>query len=321
MSTGTMPNLSNGPTGGAHAEAIEPKPRILFVGLGTMGLPMASNLVRAAFPVEGHDIDAAAVAAFSRAGGEATMDIAAAAARASVIVTMLPDDAIVTRVLAPDAGLLAVARPGTLVIEMSTTSPSTKIELARLAQQRGIDFIECPVGKTMEHAVAGTLTLMAAGDIRWIDKARPVLLAMGNDLHICGDIGAGSAIKLINNALVACINAASIEALVVGTKANLDLETMINVFRTTMAWNNALALGLPRKALRRDFKPGFMTKLAHKDVRLALAMAQELGVPMKQGEAACDILEQALEDGFGGDDTSGSMLRVCESRGGVRLSL
>ena len=96
---------------------------------------------------------------------------------------------------------------------------------------------------------------------------------------------------------------------------------MIDVFRTTMAWNNALAVGLPKKALRRDFKPGFMTRLAHKDVGLALSMAKALDVPMMQGEAAYAVLEQALRDGFAADDSAGSMLRVCESRGGVQLSL
>lgn len=314
-----MQNLSN----------LEPRPsperprgpRVLFVGLGTMGLPMASNVARAGFDVAGFDTNAEAVAALVRAGGSAAATPAAAAATVDVIITMLPDDAVVTRVLKSDDALLSHARPGTLVIEMSTTSPSTKIALAAIAGVRGVDFIECPVGKTMEHAIAGTLALMAGGDASLIDKARPVLAAMGNELHLCGAVGAGSAIKLINNALVACINAASIEALVAGRKANLDIALMMSVFKTTMAWNNALAVGLPRKALRRDFKPGFMTRLAHKDVALALAMARDLDAPMTQGEAAYAILDSALQQGFANDDTPGSMLRVCEAKGRVELSL
>ena len=316
-----MANLSKEATEVAVNSRVDGTRTVLFAGLGTMGLPMARNLVRAGFDVLGSDPNAAAVAALATAGGHDAGEAAAAAARADFIVTMLPDDAVVLGVLQGDGGLLGWARPGTLVIEMSTTAPATKVALAEQARQRGLDFIECPVGKTMEHAIAGTLTLMAAGDPRSIDKARPVLAALGNDLHVCGDVGAGSAIKLINNALVACINAASIEALVAGTKANLEIGMMINVFKTTMAWNNALAIGLPKKALRRDFKPGFMTKLAHKDVGLALSMGRALDVPMKQGEAAYAILEQALRDGFAGDDSSGSMLRVCETRGGVQLSL
>jgi 4-hydroxybutyrate dehydrogenase / sulfolactaldehyde 3-reductase len=202
---------------------------------------------------------------------------------------------------------------------MSTTAPSTKIALATAAAACGIDFVESPVGKTMEAAIAGTLTLMVGGAASAIERARSILAPMGNELHVCGGVGAASAIKLINNALVACINAASIEALVAGRKLNLDLDTMMSVFKTTMAWNQALAVGLPRKALKRDFKPGFMTRLAHKDVGLALAMAKDVGVPMTQVEAAYVTLGNALDAGYGADDTPGSMLRVTESQGGVQV--
>jgi len=231
---------------------------IVFIGLGTMGLPMATNLVKAGFTVTGHDRNAVAVDALVAAGGRASRGDADVG-DAQVIVTMLPDDAIVDAVL--------------------------------------------------------------GGDAAHVERARPILAPMGNELHVCGAVGTASAMKLINNALVACINAASIEALVAGCKANLGLDLMMGVFKSTMAWNQALAVGLPRKALRRDFKPGFMTKLAHKDVGLALSMARTLDVPMTQGAAAYAILEQALRDGYGADDNPGSMLRVCESKGGVELSL
>jgi 3-hydroxyisobutyrate dehydrogenase-like beta-hydroxyacid dehydrogenase len=293
---------------------------VLFVGLGTMGLPMATNLVRAGFAVEGFDMNRRSLAAFVAAGGCASDDLRASALHCDAVVTMLPDDRAVTDVLGGPDGVIAKLRAGALVIEMSTTAPRTKKALLAEATTRGIDFIECPVGKTVEHAVAGTLSLMAGGDPRLIDRARPLLGAMGDEVHVCGEVGAASAMKLINNALVACINAASIEALVAGSKANLSVETMMSVLKTTMAWNNSLANALPRKALKRDFKPGFMTRLAHKDVSLALDMARDLDVPMHQGEAAFALLAQALDDGYGADDTPGSMLRACETRGGVHLT-
>ena len=313
-----MENLSKTPA----APVASPDLRsVLFVGLGTMGLSMAANLVRAGFAVSGVDRNPAALAKLVEAGGQRAAGAREAAASADAIVTMLPDDRIVTDVLGGNGGLIAAARRGALVIEMSTTAPSTKIALARLAQERGVDFIESPVGKTAEHAVSGTLTLMAGGPPEAIDRARPLLAALGNELHVCGNVGAGSAMKLVNNALAACINAASIEALIAGSKAGLSLDTMMNVMKSTMAWNNALATGLPRKALRRDFEPGFMTRLAHKDVGLALQMARELEVRMSQVEGAYALLGEALARGFERDDTPGSMLRVREADGGVRLSL
>jgi 3-hydroxyisobutyrate dehydrogenase-like beta-hydroxyacid dehydrogenase len=284
-----------------------------------MGLPMATNLVRGGFAVTGFDLDARNADALVQAGGRRSDDAHAAARNCDVLVTMLPDDRAVDHVLAGERGLIARLPAGALVIEMSTTGLRTKKALLAEAASRGVDFIECPVGKTVEHAVAGTLSLMAGGDGALIDRARPILGAMGSEVHICGEVGAASAMKLINNALVACINAASIEALVAGSKANLSVETMMSVLKTTMAWNNSLANALPRKALKRDFKPGFMTRLAHKDVGLALEMARELDVPMHQGEAAFALLRQALDDGYGADDTPGSMLRACEARSGVHL--
>ena len=293
--------------------------RVLFAGLGTMGLPMASNVVRAGFPVAGLDANPTAVERFAAAGGRTASD--ADIREADFIVTMVPDDAAVRAVLGGENGLIARAKAGAMIIEMSTTAPSTKIELAAAARRRGVDFIEAPVGRTMEHAIAGTLALMAGGDPALVEKARPLLSAMGSELHLCGDVGAGSALKLINNALVAAINAASIEALVAGRKANLELETIFRVLKTTMAWNNALAKALPNKALRRDFKPGFMTRLQHKDVGLALQMGRELAVPMPQAQAAYDVLARAIDTGFGGDDGIGSMLRVVETEGGVTLEM
>lgn len=301
--------------------ALEPaRTRVLFVGLGTMGLPMATNLVRAGFAVTGHDLNPQGVASFVAAGGRRSDDARASARECDVVVTMLPDDSVVDDVLAGVNGVIARLRPGTLIIEMSTTAPHTKKALHGEARAKGVDFVECPVGKTVEHAITGTLSLMAGGDAASIERARPILDAMGSEVHVCGDVGAASAMKLINNALVACINAASIEALVAGSKANLSVATMMSVLKTTMAWNNSLAKALPNKALKRDFKPGFMTRLAHKDVKLALEMARELDVPMHQGEAAFRLLSDALDDGHGGDDTPGSMLRACEARSGVRVT-
>ena len=139
-------------------------------------------------------------------------------------------------------------------------------------QAKGAAMIDSPVGKTAEHAVAGTLTLMVGGDAADIARVRPVLDCMGTDFFHCGELGAGQTMKLSTTCSRTRIGEASVEALVAGTKAGLTLDTMLRVLRTTMAWNNQLAIAMPKRSLVGDFKPGFMMKLAHKDCRLAVQM-------------------------------------------------
>ncbi len=292
--------------------------RVGFVGLGTMGLPMARNLLRAGLAVRGYDTSEAARAALAESGGDVATSAADCAAGAEAVVTMLPDDAVVRDVLV-GAGVLAAMRPGAVLVEMSTTGPATKQAMAAEAAQHGVVLLDCPVGRTADHAVKGTLAIMAAGDGAAIERMQPLFSAMGEHVFNCGPVGAASAMKLINNALAAAINAATIEALVAGNKAGLTLETMFSVFRTTAAWSNALAANLPNKALKRDFRPGFMAKLAHKDLGLAVGFAEAIGAEARFAKAAHALLGEALQDGHGAEDSAGSMLRAVERRSGVEL--
>ncbi len=181
-------------------------------------------------------------------------------------------------------------------------------------------MIDCPVGKTADAAVAGTLTLMVGGAPDVVARARPVLDCMGTDFFHCGALGAGQTMKLINNLLATAVSEASIEALVCGTKAGLSLDTMMSVLRTTMAWNNALAIALPKRPLAGDFEPGFMMKLAHKDCRLALAMTESLGVSAPVGRAAFASVDEALRRGLADADV-GALLKLREEPAGVTVRL
>src|SRR5690242_4662583 len=181
---------------------------------------------------------------------------------------------------------------------MSTIDPATTRRVGDAIAARGASMIDSPVGKTADAAVAGTLTLMVGGAPDVIARCRPVLDCMGTDFFHCGALGAGQTMKLLNNLLASAVSEASIEALVAGTKAGLALDTMLSVLRTTMAWNNALAIALPKRPLAGDFQPGFMMKLAHKDCRLALGMVQALGVSAPVGRAAFASIEEALQRGL-----------------------
>jgi 3-hydroxyisobutyrate dehydrogenase-like beta-hydroxyacid dehydrogenase len=203
---------------------------------------------------------------------------------------------------------------------MSTIDPATTQRIGRMVAEKGAGMIDSPVGKTAEHAVAGTLTLMIGGDESLIERVRPILGLMGSDLIRCGDLGAGQAMKLINNLLASILLEASVEALVSGVKVGLTLDTMISVLKTTMAWNNQLAIAMHNRALKGDFEPGFMVKLAHKDCRLAMSMNEGLGLKAPVGAATLAALQEALDEGLGTNDV-GSLLRLREKAAGVTVRL
>jgi 3-hydroxyisobutyrate dehydrogenase-like beta-hydroxyacid dehydrogenase len=181
-------------------------------------------------------------------------------------------------------------------------------------------MIDSPVGKTADFAVAGTLTLMVGGPADVIARARPVLDCMGTDFFHCGPLGAGGAMKLLNNLLATALLEASVETLVAGTKAGLSLDTMLSVMKTTMAWNNQLAMAMQKRPLLGDFEPGFMLKLGHKDCRLALELYESLGAPGTVGRAALASLEEGLAKGLGSNDI-GALLKLREQQAGVRVRL
>jgi len=220
---------------------------------------------------------------------------------------------------APD-GILAGIRPGSVYIDMSTIDPATTRRIGALVKEKGADMIDSPVGKTADAAVAGTLTLMVGGDAAVVARCRPLLDCMGTDFFHCGGLGAGQTMKLLNNLLAQALGAASTEALVAGVKAGLTLDTMLSVLRTTMAWNNQLAVSMPKKSLVGNFAPGFMMKLAQKDCRLALQMVESLGVNAPVGRATLASLDEGIRHGLQDMDV-GAMLKMREEQAGVTVRL
>jgi 4-hydroxybutyrate dehydrogenase/sulfolactaldehyde 3-reductase len=291
-----------------------------FIGLGTMGAPMARNVLRKGHRLTVHDIDARAVEALAAEGAARAGSPRAVAQASEIVITMLPDAPDVLAVaLGPD-GIVEGIRDGAVHIDMSTIDPQTTRTIGAALARRGAAMIDSPVGKTAEFAVAGTLTLMVGGAAEVIARCRPVLDCMGTDFFHCGELGAGNAMKLVNNLLATTLLAASAEALVAGAKAGLALETMLAVLRTTMAWNNQLAIAMQKRALRGEFEPGFMLKLAHKDCRLALQMYETLGAAATAGRAALACLDEAQARGLGDKDV-GSLLKLREDEAGVQVRL
>ncbi|MBS7700976.1 MAG: NAD(P)-dependent oxidoreductase [Chelatococcus sp.] len=294
--------------------------RIGFLGLGTMGGPMARNILRKGYVVKGFDLNPAAIEAHVAAGGEAARSLSDVAEGADVVITMLPDGPDVEKAVLGEGGLIHVMKPGSVLIDMSTIDPAVTRRVGAALAAKGIVMVDSPVGKTVDHAIAGTLTLMVGGDTAAIERVRPILHCMGADLFHCGALGMGEALKLTNNFLAATILSATTEALVMGTKAGLSLELMTDVMRTTMAWNNQLAVALPKKGLSGDFSAGFMVKLGEKDQRLAIAMGEALGVETPVGAAAHATLREAKNSGLADLDVT-SILRLREEKAGVTVRM
>jgi len=294
--------------------------KVGFIGLGTMGAPMARNVQKKGHTLVVFDVNRASVDALVASGATAAASPKAVAAASDIVITMLPDAPDVERAALGHDGIVHGIRPGAIYVDMSTIDPGTTRKVAAAIHAKGASMIDSPVGKTADAAVAGTSTLMIGGDPGVVARARPVLECMATDLFLCGPLGAGQTMKLINNLLAAAIGEASVEALVAGTKAGLTLDLMMSVLRTTMAWNQHLAVSMPKRSLAGDFKPGFMMKLAHKDCRLALQMVEGLGVTAPVGRAAFASLEEGLQRGLADLDV-GALLKLREEPVGVQVRL
>src|SRR6185436_12256200 len=172
-----------------------------FVGLGRMGRPMASNLTRKGFRLAVHDINRDAVAELELLQAKGVASVAEATRGSEIVVTMLPNSAVVTAIVAGEGGILQHATRGTLIMDMSTVSPETTDALAAKAAEKGIAFVDAPVGRLAAHADRGESLFMVGASASDFERVRPLLEAMGNTIYHCGPVGAGTRTKLVNNLL------------------------------------------------------------------------------------------------------------------------
>jgi 3-hydroxyisobutyrate dehydrogenase-like beta-hydroxyacid dehydrogenase len=292
--------------------------KVGFIGLGVMGGPMAANVLKGGHELTVYDLNPAAVAQLTALGARAAASPRELGQASEVVITMLPEPQHVEGAILGENGAAAGMAAGGTVIDMSTIDPTTSQRVGQALKARGIAMVDSPVGKTSEHAVTGTLTLMIGGEAADIERVRPVLACMGNQFFICGGQGMGHAMKMTNNLLATTIMCANTEALAIGAKCGLTLETMVEVMKTTMGWNQQLAVALPKKAFLGDDSPGFMVKLAAKDVRLAVAAARQQGFEPMVGAGALATLDRAAQLGRADRDTA-VLLFLREEQLGIRV--
>ena len=281
--------------------------KIGFIGLGVMGSPMAANIVKAGHELTVYDRSAEAVEVLVKLGAKSASCGREVGQASEIVVTMLPEPQHVEQVVLGPDGVVEGLQKGGIIIEMSTIDPGTSRRVGDVLRARGMELVDSPVGKTSEHAITGTLTLMVGGNQAAIDRAMPVLKCMGTDTYFCGGPGTGHAMKMTNNLLATTIMIANTEVLAIGIKAGLTLELMQEVMRTTMAWNQQLAVAMPKKAFVGDDSPGFAIRLACKDVRLACEVAETMGFEALVGRAAQATMDRAIGMGLGDRDTAALM--------------
>jgi 4-hydroxybutyrate dehydrogenase/sulfolactaldehyde 3-reductase len=286
--------------------------RIGFIGLGNMGRPMASNLVRKGFSLVAFDVSAAPLRQLEQLGARAAADCAAVADASDIVVTMLPDSATVEEVLMGSAGVLARLRPGCAVMDMSTIDPLLTDRIAAAAAAKGIEFVDAPVGRLAAHAERGESLFMVGGTAEAFARVKPLLEAMGTTIHHCGGAGTGMRTKLVNNYLAIVSCAFNAEALALSQRFGLSLEKTLDVVHGTTATNGQLKIAWAAKVLKGDTEPGFTIDLAHKDLTLIVDAANIVKVPMPIGAAARESFSAARTQGQGAKDFSAMVDVLCD---------
>jgi 2-hydroxy-3-oxopropionate reductase len=282
---------------------------VAFIGLGIMGGPMALRLVGAGYPVVGFNRSPDKMGPLVAAGGRSAHSIADAVASADVVITMLPDSPDVEEAVLGEGGVLAQARPGSLLIDMSTVRPATARLVAAQGSAHGIDVLDAPVSGGDQGAVEGTLSIMVGGDERVVQRARPLLGALGTTVVHVGPAGAGQIVKAANQMIVAGTIELVAEAMVFLRASGVDQEAAVEV----LAGGLAASMVLERKAKgmqAHTFAPGFRIDLHDKDLGIALAAAREAGVSLPVGAIVAQLMAAAKAQGMGALDHSALLVTV-----------
>ena len=274
-----------------------------FIGVGNMGNPMAENVHKSGFPLTVYDVASHAMENLVRAGAKRAGSAREVVEDVEVLLTSLPGSPEVEAAYLGSAGLLEAAKPGTVLVDLSSVLPSTPRKLEAEAKARGVHFLEAPVSGGVTGARAATLAIMVGGDASVLERVRPVLRAIGPNIYHVGPAGAANTVKAINN-MMASVNAlAMMEGLAVGLKAGLDLETVSEVVKSSSGNSNALAR-VERSLIPRNFEPGFKVALMNKDLETFNTIAKELHVPVSFSTVAQRYQQAALAAGLGEKDTS-----------------
>ncbi|MHB1173367.1 MAG: 2-hydroxy-3-oxopropionate reductase [Lacisediminihabitans sp.] len=287
---------------------------IAFIGLGIMGGPMASNLVKAGFDVIGYNRSPKAVDDLIAAGGRGGSDVAEAVGAADIVATMLPDTPDVISVLSGPDGVFAHARPGTLVVDFSTIQPEVSAQLAEEGIAAGVRVLDAPVSGGEQGAIQAALSIMVGGDSRSFAAGQELFDAVGKTIVHVGPAGSGQTVKAANQLIVAGTLELVAEALVFLEAYDVDTDAAVKVLAGGLAGSTVLN----RKAasmLAREFEPGFRVDLHHKDLGIVMGAARKAGVAIPLGALVAQLVGALKSQGDGGLDHS-ALFKLVEQLSG-----
>ncbi|MBT2726410.1 2-hydroxy-3-oxopropionate reductase [Bacillus sp. ISL-75] len=291
--------------------------KVGFIGLGIMGKPMALNLIKAGFTLTVNDLNQDAVHQVVEAGAVAAHSAKEVAENSDVIITMLPASKHVEEVVLSENGILAGAKAGSVIIDMSSITPEVSRELAAAAAKKGVGMLDAPVSGGEPKAIEGTLAIMVGGKEDVFESVMPVLYGMGKDVILVGDHGCGVTAKLANQIIVNLNIAAMSEALVLAAKAGIDIEKMYQAIRGGLAGSAVLDAKVPL-ILDRNFVAGGSIAINMKDITNVMDTAHEIGVPLPLSSQLLEIFHALKVDGKIKDD-HGSIVRYYEKLANVEV--
>jgi len=277
--------------------------RLGFIGVGVMGEPICRHLAtKSGISVIAYDLDTQPLERLAAHGVVTAGSAAEVMGVADVVFLSLPSGEAVRRLAQAEDGLLAHARPEQVVVDTSTSDLSTTRDLAREFLAKGATFIDAPVARTRSAAEAGMLAVMVGADRATFERVRPLIATYASDIALCGDVGCGQVLKILNNMLLFQTVAALSEAKVVAERAGVDAKLLFDVLSTGSADSFALRNHGMKAVLPREFPPrSFSVEYARKDLRYGLQLARDVGMKSRWGEDVDELFQRAIEGGRGGD--------------------
>lgn len=268
-----------------------------FIGVGTMGLPMALNLVKNGHLLSFYDpfANEKTIQTLTEVGAKQNKNIADLCNGKDFVISMLPIGENVKDVALGESGIINQENTDLIYIDMSTILPADTIEVSNKMLEKNIQMFDAPVARLVNNAIDGTLLIMVGGSLKDFSKIEEILKCMGTDVVYCGPIGSGSKMKIINNYMAIVSNIVTAETLSLVHKSGIDQKLAIDLMSTTAAGKGHMNFSYPKKVLIDDIGPGFKNVLALKDLRLAIEHGESEGIDLTSGKSVVNVYEEAMD--------------------------